>query len=859
MFPKSKRFNDPVAQAPPVGSYEIKAQKQGAAPGFGKGKRFKELKDTTPGPGSHNVSVLDISSCSTSSQHDSKCGVSQFASPLPFRKTKQIYSSTPNSKADHPALENEISRLLAERTELENRLCLAQQQVQDLENQIQSLLQEKAHLDSSVTDLQKEVQVLREDSDLLQTNLQEHSTASSKLETLEGDLQTVQLQLQEKEGVISTLKMQLSCAAENTRADLELEQERNKALSERITSLERSVSEVTNDRDEVEEANQRLHELVAQLRNENTELREQLDKTEEKLEDIQTKMKIIVSESQNKIHALEEMLSKEVMKSKEFGEKLECSLKQSGENFSEAQCRITQLQEACNSLESKNHDLEAKLLELIEREQRAEEKARCLSVENLSLESRLQKCVSDYEQRLSIANDQVESLQQELQRSEELMTQNLRSLTGKYQDLEDSYTCFQSEAEKEKQFILAELEVTKDALHKSRQESEQQQNTCVFLKRQSEQLQEECDQLNEQLESYKSEAGSMRNKLSKRQQEVESAQAEVIAVREELTKHLEETELTKTSLRESLEEAHDTINDLHQREETLSHEIQRMLSNQKKQEDELENLKGLLDRAKLQAEEAESKLKHEIDRYQSEVKVSEEKLRETEENFTRQIKALEEKAAKSKEEFGRRLVETQKKLSQTEITFEKFRNEQEVKINEMNKEMERKLFSAEEEVNRLKSELSSKANDEDHLNEYKAQIEMWQTKYQELWHKIEPFKDQLDEYEAERNALLSQNNQAKDEVAKLGQQYAKLLGHQNKKQKIHHVIKLKDENIALKNEITKLRDQAEKQKRAMKKLEEKVDQLSGKKRFNPAEAFSHTRKENMPLSVISNGNGSVKS
>ena len=37
----------------------------------------------------------------------------------------------------------------------------------------------------------------------------------------------------------------------------------------------------------------------------------------------------------------------------------------------------------------------------------------------------------------------------------------------------------------------------------SRQESEQQQNTCVFLKRQSEQLQEECDQLNEQLESYK--------------------------------------------------------------------------------------------------------------------------------------------------------------------------------------------------------------------------------------------------------------------------------------------------------------------------------------------------------------------
>ena len=31
--------------------------------------------------------------------------------------------------------------------------------------------------------------------------------------------------------------MQVSCAAENSRADLELEQEKNKALTERISSL----------------------------------------------------------------------------------------------------------------------------------------------------------------------------------------------------------------------------------------------------------------------------------------------------------------------------------------------------------------------------------------------------------------------------------------------------------------------------------------------------------------------------------------------------------------------------------------------------------------------------------------------
>lgn len=41
---------------------------------------------------------------------------------------------------------------------------------------------------------------------------------------------------------------------------------------------------------------------------------------------------------------------------------------------------------------------------------------RYLSAEKLSLDSRLEKCERDYEQRLSIASDQVESLQQELQR-----------------------------------------------------------------------------------------------------------------------------------------------------------------------------------------------------------------------------------------------------------------------------------------------------------------------------------------------------------------------------------------------------------------------------------------------------------
>ena len=54
-------------------------------------------------------------------------------------------------------------------------------------------------------------------------------------------------------------------------------------------------------------------------------------------------------------------------------------------------------------------------------------------------------------------------------------------------------------------------------------------------------------------------------------------------------------------------------------------------------------------------------------------------------------------------------------------------------------------------------------------------------------------------------------------------------------------------------EVRKLTEQCEKLKRSMKRVEEKSEGTS-KKRFDPNKAFNHpSRKENTPLSVISNG------
>lgn len=47
--------------------------------------------------------------------------------------------------------------------------------------------------------------------------------------------------------------------------------------------------------------------------------------------------------------------------------------------------------------------------------------------------------------------------------------------------------------------------------------------------------------------------------------------------------------------------------------------------------------------------------------------------------------------------------------------------------------------------------------------------------------------------------MLNEHGAAQEQLNKLRDSYAKLLGHQNLKQKIKHVVKLKDENSQLKS------------------------------------------------------------
>ena len=69
-------------------------------------------------------------------------------------------------------------------------------------------------------------------------------------------------------------------------------------------------------------------------------------------------------------------------------------------------------------------------------------------------------------------------------------------------------------------------------------------------------------------------------------------------------------------------------------------------------------------------------------------------------------------------------------------------------------------------------------------------------------------QEQLEAFQAEKEALLGLTKDAKTDLEKLGRDYARLLGHQNQRQKIKHVIKLKEDNNALKT-VTSISQSAE--------------------------------------------------
>ncbi|XP_076468288.1 uncharacterized protein LOC143299070 isoform X2 [Babylonia areolata] len=173
-------------------------------------------------------------------------------------------------------------------------------------------------------------------------------------------------------------------------------------------------------------------------------------------------------------------------------------------------------------------------------------------------------------------------------------------------------------------------------------------------------------------------------------------------------------------------------------------------------------------------------------------------------------------------------------------------------------DMEKQLHAVQEaaleeraEYERMMTEMSEKIQQLEEEQEQTNDDDEWRQKYEDLFARVEPFMEQLDAFAAEKTLLVGRSEMAEAEIAKMMDKYAKLLGHQNQKQKIQYINKLKDDYLQCRKEKEALKEKSNKMQNTIQKLEKKIQTLEGKKTFDTSLAFKHAAKKEDTAKAVS--------
>ncbi|XP_032014458.1 hyaluronan mediated motility receptor isoform X2 [Hylobates moloch] len=474
-------------------------------------------------------------------------------------------------------------------------------------------------------------------------------------------------------------------------------------------------------------------------------------------------------------------------------EGMEMKLQVTQRSLEESQGKIAQLEEKLVSIEKEKIDEKSeteKLLEYIEEISCASDQ-----VEKYKLD------IAQLEENLKEKNDEILSLKQSLEENIIILSKQVEDLNAKCQLLE-----------KEK-----EDHVNRNREHNENLNAEMQNLKQKFILEQQERekLQQKELQVDSLLQQEKELSSSLHQKLC--------------SFQEEMVKE-------KNLFEEELKQALDELDKLQQKEEQAERLVKQLEEEAKSRAEELKLLEEKLKGYKaLIAREIED-LKLENSSLQEKVA----KAGKNAEDVQHQILATES----SNQEYVRMLLDLQSKsaLKETEI--------KEITVSFLQKitDLQNQLKQQEEDFRKqLEDEEGRKAGKENTTAELTEEINKWRLLYEEIYNKTKPFQLQLDAFEAEKQALLNEHGAAQEQLNKIRDSYAKLLGHQNLKQKIKHVVKLKDENSQLKSEVSKLRSQLAKKKQSETKLQEELNKVLGIKHFDPSKAFHHESKENFSL------------
>ncbi|XP_056129353.1 hyaluronan mediated motility receptor [Lampris incognitus] len=785
---------------------------------------------------------------------------------------EEMYQVTKTQNEELVLQINELHVVIRELREeikvLQHYLDTANDEIQDLRLK----LQEKTKFEHTVADSQQE-KVSQQEKEMQQFLAElEHSQdvlrqKDEQSEKYQQELQASHKALQEMENRLENCELELKSTLKTLSEREEQIKQSSQDVQDSQCTVHQQEVELARLRGVLRRTEQELDERVAQLEERCLIVEEERRKTQEegcrRVEEFKKELNSLenVKREEKKKHIQlqqeHETLTEELQKEKALVDSMSVLLKQEREEYEE---RLSQLKDEMEEVLGELAAMEEQEQKKQEPEVKSQEALQCLQQENEALMEKL----SEARILLDSKGNEVAAVGNHLAtiRKLEEHANSLTKIGDLATELESTQHALRvaegrgSETEAEVENMIQRVKEEMEQVIQQKEEEmkglKEHQERLIAAQQAQEKTREEHSRMLLELQTS----------LAQKDEEIKALEGSCMATIKQLQEEVKLYRQEKDEALEKLEEHGGQIFSQHKKEEA-----QRLLD--KAREEEQETLKQLP-----QERKASQQGRAEVLRLQTHVEKTEGEMKTliSQVVLTNQDKLTLQNPIKTAED-NRRLQSELKRIEQQHVHLqtqvELLEGERMVLKREIEEQKhDRKALQeqvdvlAQEkvtlqwEMEEQRQELQRRLMEAKEKSISGSETEHWKRQYEELFAKVKPFQEQLNGFAAEREALLSENGANKEELNKLVDAYTSLLGHQNMKQKIKHVVKLKNENIALKQELVKLRSQLTHQKKDIEQLKLKFPGAP-RHRFDLSKAFQHDCKENrQPQSpaVLQEGN-----
>ncbi|KAL6480319.1 hypothetical protein MHYP_G00113520 [Metynnis hypsauchen] len=881
-----KRFNERVGCAPPPGSYELKDGDVKGAATFRKAERFKSALKSAVLPPPPPVKDVLISPVRRTMSVDGLDGSG----------SKKDKSSFRVEMKHQKFLEKEIRSLVQQRGEQDRRLLILEEELKKLEAKLLVALREKTGLAASVASLERQLVELKKTNEFLKSKVSADTT-KKRINSLSMELMEAKNKLDAKGKELSFLQINSEGKVKVLETDLEASRATLGALQKRNRDLEDLHEEAKAHNDELEKEVDKLHAVIQEVREETKALQSYVDAANEEIQDLKSKlqdkstMERRVSDSQEKLGEVEQQLEKctanlhdsqSTLREKEQElQKCQQELQECQTTLRNRECELKQHENDLEASQAALRELEGKIQQGAQELQDSQSTVRQQEQELARIREVLRRTEEELDQRVALMGERCLTLEDERARTQEEGLRRVQELLANISSLEESkknekeahdqlkqqHSAVAKQLEEEKAHsnslsgeltrLHDEMETERKRLEEELQEAleelsalEQQErlheeaiqcltgekhtlgeelsSACAELVRNNLEMKTLKDVHKEAMKKLQEEHNSCLGKVGEMATELEGARQALSMEREQAKARVQQLEEEVSKVRQQLKEQQQKLLDHQQTQDKEREEYARMLlevqTKLAQSEDELKrvveahsmeqcHLQGLMD------QEREEKL-----RALAQLEQTQQRRRESLEGRAQKAQVLQEKV----EALQQEMAEQSRLLVEKEACLKSHTEDWQQEREQLHLQMENERHNFAKQLSEAQQSTSN------------AETEHWRNLYEQLYEKVNPFQEQLDGFAAERDALLNEKGATQAELNKLANAYANLLGHQNQRQKIKHMVKLKEENLELRQEVSKLRTQVGKQKWELEQLKSS----QAPRKFDPSKAFKHELKEN---------------